>query len=212
MNQDLPVIYLASGSPRRRELLQQIAIRFDTLTTQVDETPHSGESAAHYVERLARAKALAGWQCPHCQQQPRPVLGADTSVVIDGEVLGKPEDDQQAARMLRRLSGRTHQVLTGVALCWQGECTSSVVLTEVTFRDISEQTIQDYLASGEPADKAGSYGIQGLGGSFVTRINGSYPAVVGLPLAETELLLRALCSQHQKSLRERRQNQHQGGH
>lgn len=178
-------LYLASTSPRRAELLAQIGVAFQSCAPAVDETPQPGEMPTAYVERLARAKALAV-QAPEAHAC---VLGADTAVVLDGRILGKPVDKQDGIAMLRALSGRRHQVLTAVAVAQDGACLSEVVSTEVCFRALSEAEIQAYWASGEPCDKAGAYGIQGLAAVFVTRIEGSYSAVVGLPLCETARLL-----------------------
>lgn len=182
-----PSIYLASGSPRRRELLAQIGVKLAVLRAEVDETPRPGEKPAGYVLRLAEAKARAGWAA---SPKDRPVLGADTSVVLDGAILGKPAGRADAVAMLLRLSGRSHQVLTAVAVL-QGErleCALSV--TEVRFAGFGEAEARDYWDSGEPADKAGAYGIQGLGSLLVAEIRGSYSGVVGLPLAETGAILR----------------------
>ncbi|WP_380179762.1 Maf family protein [Kalamiella sp. sgz302252] len=179
-------LYLASGSPRRRELLTQLGLRFERLSTQVEEKQRPDEAAEAYVRRLAMEKALAGVAVA---QQDLPVLGADTIVVLNSEVLEKPADEQAAAAMLAKLSGRTHQVMTAVALADRQRQLACLVVTEVTFRLLSEEDILAYIASGEPMDKAGSYGIQGLGGNFVRKINGSYHAVVGLPLVETAELL-----------------------
>jgi len=179
-------LYLASGSPRRRELLTQLGLRFERLSTQVEEKQRPEEAAEAYVRRLAVEKALAGVAVA---EQDLPVLGADTIVVLNNEVLEKPADQQAAAAMLAKLSGRTHQVMTAVALADRQRQLACLVITEVTFRLLSEEDILAYIASGEPMDKAGSYGIQGLGGNFVRKINGSYHAVVGLPLVETAELL-----------------------
>ncbi|MFD1804494.1 Maf family protein [Mixta tenebrionis] len=187
-------LYLASGSPRRRELLAQLGLRFERLQTEVEEQRRVDESALHYVCRLAREKAQAGVAAA---PQDLPVLGADTIVVLNGEVLEKPRDAAHAAEMLRRLSGNTHQVMTAVALADRQRELACLVQTEVTFRLLTPQDIDDYIASGEPMDKAGAYGIQGLGGNFVRKINGSYHAVVGLPLVETHELFS-----HFQSLRE----------
>lgn len=187
-------LYLASGSPRRRELLTQLGLRFERVITDVEEQRREEESAQHYVRRLARDKAQAGVAVA---PQDLPVLGADTIVVLNGEVLEKPRDTVHAAEMLARLSGQTHQVLTAVALADRQHELDCLVVTEVTFRLLTAQDIADYIASGEPMDKAGAYGIQGLGGNFVRKINGSYHAVVGLPLVETGELLS-----HFQSLRE----------
>ena len=181
-------LYLASGSPRRRELLTQIGIPFTTLSASVDETPLLDEAATAYVERLARAKANAGLHALD-STAPLAVLGADTAVVLDGRILGKPVDRDDALAMLAMLSGREHQVLTAVAVADQQRCLSVCVVSQVLFRHISIQEAEAYWTSGEPLDKAGSYAIQGLGAVFVRRIEGSYSAVVGLPLSETAELL-----------------------
>ncbi|MCP1439403.1 septum formation protein [Erwinia persicina] len=179
-------LYLASGSPRRRELLTQLGLRFARLSTQVEERQQPGEMAEAYVRRLALEKAQAGVAVA---EQDLPVLGADTIVVLNNEVLEKPADEAAAAAMLAKLSGQTHQVMTAVALADRQRQLACMVVTEVTFRLLSEEDIAAYIASGEPMDKAGAYGIQGLGGNFVRKINGSYHAVVGLPLVETAELL-----------------------
>ena len=185
-----PDIYLASASPRRRELLDQIGIRHQQVPAPVDETPRPGEVPAEYVIRLALAKAESGRQA--LQGRPlRPVLAADTAVVLDGVILGKPGDRDEALAMLQRLSGRRHRVLTGVALIGQRRH-SRLSVSQVTFRSIGRQEAEAYWASGEPADKAGGYAIQGKGALFVVRLEGSYSGVMGLPLLETgELLARS---------------------
>ncbi|HKS34449.1 MAG TPA: nucleoside triphosphate pyrophosphatase [Enterobacteriaceae bacterium] len=182
----MTTIYLASGSPRRQELLTQLGITFERIVPGVEEIRHAQESAQDYVMRLARDKARAGVALA---ARDLPVLGADTIVIRNGEVLEKPLDAAHAAAMLRQLSGQTHQVMTAVALADRQQVLDCLVMTEVTFRVLSEQDIATYVASGEPMDKAGAYGIQGLGGCFVRKINGSYHAVVGLPLVETYELL-----------------------
>ncbi|MFJ4453809.1 Maf family protein [Pseudomonas sp. NPDC089392] len=179
-------LFLASGSPRRRELLTQIGVPFSVVSAPIDETPLPNESAPAYVERLARAKAAAGLACV---EGPAVVLGADTAVVLDGRILGKPENREDALAMLADLSGREHQVLTAVALDDGQRVHSLCVTSKVRFRVISADEAQRYWASGEPADKAGGYAIQGLGAVFVTGLSGSYSAVVGLPLSETAELL-----------------------
>ena len=191
-------LYLASGSPRRQELLTQLGVAFERIVTGIEEKRAEGESAQQYVSRLAREKALAG-----VAQVPRdlPVLGADTIVILNGEVLENPHDDEQAFKMLSKLSGQTHQVMTAVALADRQQVLDCLVVTDVTFRVLTEEDIAGYIASGEPMDKAGAYGIQGLGGCFVRKINGSYHAVVGLPLVETYELLSNF-----NSLREGRDN------
>jgi septum formation protein len=172
---------LASASPRRRELLAGLGLRFDVRAADVDETPRPGEPPADLVERLAGAKAAAVGAT-----RREVVIAADTVVVVDGDTLGKPVDGDDAARMLRRLGGRTHHVLTGVAVRLGAALTTQVVATEVTFRPLTEDDVAWYVATGEPLDKAGAYAIQGAGGLFVERIDGSYHNVVGLPLAQLE--------------------------
>ena len=181
-------LYLASASPRRAELLTQIGVPFCCLPVAIDETPHAGEQADAYVERLAREKATAAWQSLPAQSGAC-VLGADTSVVLDGRILGKPRDRADALATLAALSGRTHQVLTAVALRQGQRCESIVVASQVRFRVLREGEAQAYWATGEPCDKAGSYAIQGLAAVFVEALQGSYSGVVGLPLCETAQLL-----------------------
>jgi len=180
-------LYLASTSPRRAELLTQIGVSFTACVVSVDETAQPDECPSAYVQRLAQAKAMAGLAALSDEQAS--VLGADTTVVLDGRILGKPADYQEALAMLSALSGRSHQVLTAIALANHQDCQAQVVSTEVTFRRLSEAEISAYWATKEPCDKAGAYGIQGLAAVFVTRIEGSYSAVVGLPLCETAQLL-----------------------
>lgn len=184
----MSMLYLASGSPRRRELLGQIGVPFTTLPTVIDETPLSNEPAVDYVRRLACAKAqvgLASLAAPGAAV----VLGADTSVVLGGRILGKPQDRADALAMLTALSGHTHEVLTAVALANSQRCEVRVVSSQVSFRPLSAAEIEAYWASGEPEGKAGSYAIQGLGAVFVADLHGSFSAVVGLPLCETAALL-----------------------
>ncbi|MFP1830094.1 Maf family protein [Lonsdalea quercina] len=178
----MTALYLASSSPRRKTLLEMLEIPFVTLTADVEEQRRPGETPEHYVSRLAQDKAAAGVAVA---PQALPVLGADTIVVLEGDVLEKPRDEAHAAEMLRTLSGRRHQVMTAIALADKEKTLSQRVVTEVVFRRLSEQDIVSYIASGEPMDKAGAYGIQGKGGCFVKSIAGSYHAVVGLPLVET---------------------------
>lgn len=182
-----PEIALASASPRRRELLKQIAVPFSLVQVDVDESRLAGESPEVYVTRLAHAKAQAG--AAKIQYQ-LPVLGADTIVVADQHILGKPVDQADFTRTMQLLSGRCHQVFTAVALVGKNNSQHCCVITEVYFRNLSAADIAAYWQTGEPCDKAGGYGIQGQGGRFVSHINGSYSAVVGLPLCETDLLLR----------------------
>ena len=183
------MIVLASQSPRRAELLTQMGVAFNTLHIEVDETQWADELPYDYVLRLARSKAATGWQ--QSIQQP-PVLGADTIVVCEQQVLGKPRDMADAQRMLSLLSGRTHQVYTAVALSYAGGQVAEVVQTAVRFCRLNEAQISAYWHSGEPQDKAGSYAIQGFAGQFVEHISGSYSAVVGLPMYETRQLLNQI--------------------
>ena len=181
-------LHLASASPRRRELLAQIGVPFVTLIASIDETALPGEPAERYVERLAREKALAGLAALS-DPADAVVLGADTAVVLDGRILGKPADRAECLATLVALSGREHQVLTAVALASAQRIESRVVASRVRFRPLRAGEAEAYWATGEPCDKAGSYGIQGLAAVFVSQIEGSYSAVVGLPLCETAQLL-----------------------
>ena len=181
-------LILASQSPRRRELLTTLGIDFTALAANIDESILPGETPSNYVDRLALAKAQAGLELVD-RSVDCWVLGSDTSVVIDGQILGKPTSKEHFQTMMRLLSGRSHQVLTGIALVSVGDSYQALVTTEVTFMALSEAQILAYWQSGEPLDKAGGYGIQGLGGVFVSQLTGSYSAVVGLPLHETALLL-----------------------
>ncbi|CNH83812.1 Maf-like protein [Yersinia frederiksenii] len=182
----MTALYLASGSPRRRELLTLLGVPFEVLKTEVKEQRHPEESAQEYVRRLAEDKARAGVRVA---PQDLPVLGADTIVVLNGQVLEKPRDKAHAQQILSALSGQQHQVITAVSLADRQDILSAMVVTDVTFRVLSQLEISDYIATGEPMDKAGAYGIQGKGGCFVRSITGSYHAVVGLPLVETHELL-----------------------
>lgn len=182
-------IGLASASPRRRELLSLLQQPFELVQGEVNECLLPNEAALDYVQRLARNKAEAGLAA--CAGR-MPVLGADTIVVIDDQVLGKPRDQDDFRRMMHLLSGRIHQVHTAVALVFQGQLLQHLVSTRVHFCVLSDQMISEYWHSGEPADKAGGYGIQGIGGRFVVSLEGSYSAVVGLPLYETDLLLQQM--------------------
>lgn len=178
-------IVLASASPRRAELLHQIGLPFIVQAVDLDETPQPCEEPAHYVERLARAKAMAG-----LQRFPESlVIGADTTVVGADGILGKPADSAGAEAMLASLSGQSHRVMTAVALAGEHGCFARLVTTEVRFRVLSREEIRAYCQTGEPFDKAGGYGVQGRGGVFVDGLWGSYSAVVGLPLEETAMLL-----------------------
>ncbi len=191
-------IYLASRSPRRRELLQQIGIAFESLLLRedlrrgadVDEAPAPGESPADYVIRVARAKAEVGWRrIANRRLPPRSVLAADTTVVLDGGIIGKPADTGCAQQLLRRLSGQTHQVMTAVAVAREARVETALSISAVEFRELADGEIQRYVASGEPLDKAGAYAIQGRAAVFVRAISGSYSGIMGLPLFETAELL-----------------------
>ncbi|HLX81117.1 MAG TPA: Maf family protein [Burkholderiales bacterium] len=200
-------IYLASRSPRRRELLSQIGVRFQLLLfrdnpetdPELDEAVLPGETPGGYVERVARAKAQAGWRRLEQRSLPRAaVLAADTTVAIDGRVLGKPAGRREAAEMLGALSGRLHQVLTAVVLKHdsQLECVTSV--SEVSFKTLSAEDIRQYVATGECDDKAGAYAIQGRAAQFVVELQGSFSGVMGLPLYETAELLERMGAQHER--------------
>lgn len=180
------ILYLASASPRRRELLEQIGVAVQVVSCAVDEQVLPDEPASAYVQRVTRAKVLAG-----VAQAPAGavVLAADTAVVLDEQILGKPTGREEALGMLRSLSGREHEVMTAVAVARGTDVRLQQVTTRVRFRSLSEGEIAAYWDSGEPRDKAGSYGIQGLGAVFVAHLAGSYSAVVGLPLMETASLL-----------------------
>jgi septum formation protein len=184
------LIYLASGSPRRRELLQQIGVRFRVIGADLDETAFQGESPLAYVSRLAQAKAAAGWERSR-DSGIAPVLAADTAVVLDGRILGKPKGLNDAIAMLLELSGRTHEVLTAVALRSSSGIEGNVSRSTVTFRSIDPSEARAYWETGEPSDKAGAYAIQGYAAIFITDLKGSYSGVMGLPLFETAALLKA---------------------
>ncbi|CAA0110396.1 Maf-like protein YhdE [Halioglobus japonicus] len=184
-----PRLILASASPRRRELLDQLGASYTVKPAHIDESQRAGEAASDYVQRIAREKAQAVAQ--HYPASGYVVLAADTTVVRDGTVLGKPRDREDAMAILTSLSGRWHTVLTAVSLLDAGVMDSDVVATSVQFAALSPADCEAYLATSEPWDKAGSYGIQGLGGAFVRTIEGSYTNVVGLPLWETWRLLSA---------------------
>jgi septum formation protein len=183
-------VYLASGSPRRRELLAQIGVSYRVLEVCVDESPRTLEPPHDYVERLALAKAEAGWQKRPAVDAP--VLAADTSVIIDGVILGKPKNRDEGAAMLVRLSGREHEVLTAVSLRSASGVDSRLSRSTVRFRPLTSAEISTYWDTGEPCDKAGGYAVQGLAAVFIAALNGSFSGVMGLPLFEAaELLQRA---------------------
>jgi len=194
-------VYLASRSPRRRELLAQIGVRFHLLLFRsrpgedpdVDERPLGNEAPDRYVERLARAKADAGWRRMVQRNLPHaPVLAADTTVALEGRIYGKPADRDEAAEMLAQLAGRTHEVLTAVALKQDDWLESALSRSAVRFKTLSAREIEQYLASGEADDKAGAYAIQGRAARFIVELRGSYSGVMGLPLYETAELLERL--------------------
>ena len=195
-----PSVYLASKSPRRQELLRQLGVEFDELLLReapgrrrdIVEAPRKGEPPQEYVKRIARLKASVGW---HRMQRrglaPKPVLGADTEVVLDGAALGKPADAAAAVAMLAAMSDRTHEVITAVAIRWQTQIAQAVSISRVTFRAMARDEIERYVATGEPFDKAGGYAIQGKAAAFVQHLEGSYSGVMGLPLFEmAEILAR----------------------
>lgn len=182
-------LILASASPRRAELLQQIGLRFVVKPQHVPEEKQADESPQFFVERLACDKAAAGWEATG-HEYDLPVLGSDTIVVIDDEVLGKPVDEADGLAMLARLSGHEHRVMTAVAVAKGGRIASAISISTVRFRELTRQEVSAYWQTGEPADKAGGYGIQGVAGQFVEHLEGSYSGVVGLPLCETASLLR----------------------
>lgn len=184
-------LYLASRSPRRRELLNQIGVNHQVLQVDVPEAPQQGESPAAYVQRLATEKALAGITVRQALGLPElPVLGADTIVVCDQTILEKPQNQAHCQAMLQQLSGRTHQVMTAVALADSQRLECRLSITEVQFRPLDEAEIAAYWSTGEPCDKAGGYGIQGLGAVFVSSLSGSYSGVVGLPIEATVKLMQ----------------------
>lgn len=182
-----PVLHLASSSPRRRELLTALGLNFSYDGVDIDESALPGEAASDLVLRLATGKARTAYDSGKYEV---PVLGADTLVILGDRVFGKPRSKEEALNMLASLSGTTHQVLTAVALMANGELQTAVSVTEVQFREIHPDEAEAYWQSGEPAGKAGAYAVQGLGGIFVSAINGSYSGVVGLPVFETADLLR----------------------
>jgi septum formation protein len=194
-------IYLASRSPRRRELLAQIGVRYHLLLFRsrpdsppdVDETVLPNEAPDTYVERVARIKAEAGWKLLRLRNLPlAPVLAADTTVALDGQILGKPADRKEAAEMLAALSGQRHEVLSAVALMRDEQVESAISRSEVQFKKLSAEEIAQYVASGECDDKAGAYAIQGRAARFIVELRGSYSGVMGLPLYETSQLLDKL--------------------
>ena len=188
MTSSRPRVVLASSSPRRRELLTLVGITHDVAPANIDESHLPGELPAGHAERLAREKArVVAASAPDAV-----TIGADTIVVVDGDILGKPRDEDHAAEMLRRLSGRSHRVITAVAASWRGELASTIEEVGVTFRPLREREIAAYIATGEPMDKAGAYGIQGYGATIVERVDGDYFAVMGLAVNRLVRLLERL--------------------
>jgi len=186
---EFPRIYLASQSPRRQALLDQLGVSHQKINVSIDESVHKDETAEAYVQRLAVEKACAGLAT--LSDQSIPVLGADTSVVYAGHIFGKPRNTDHAQHMLSQLSGQIHEVMTAVALVNQQQQYVQLSTTTVHFKVLSTDEIQRYIATGEPSDKAGAYAIQGGAGAFITHIEGSYSGVMGLPLYETAQLLHA---------------------
>ena len=188
-------LYLASGSPRRAQLLAQIGFSISKIASDIDETPLENELALAYTERMAWQKseqALALFVAAHGAEPELPVLTADTSVAIDGLILGKPDNQAHAVAMLSMLSGRSHQVISSVVVWHQGQRSQTTQTSEVTFRPLTETEIQAYVNSGEADDKAGAYGIQGAAAVFIEHLSGSFSGVMGLPLFETAALLRSI--------------------
>ena len=184
------MLYLASQSPRRHALLRQLGVAFEIVDVDVPEVRGAGESPRKYVERVAREKASAGLDAVRGRDPAAAVLGADTEVVLDGRVFGKPRDGDDAAAMLRALSGRTHEVVSVVCCARQGALALAASVSEVTFADIGAAAIARYVATGEPFGKAGGYAIQGKAAAFIAHLSGSYSGVMGLPLFETARMLR----------------------
>ncbi len=185
---NFPSIYLASRSPRRRELLLQMGVDFSVINPDVDESVLDKELPLDYVSRIASLKAEAGRGLLLAADK-KPVLAADTAVVVDNRILGKPQDDEQAASMLKMLSGKTHQVMTAIALTQSNRLWTAVSVSHVTFADLQEKDILWYIKTKEGVDKAGSYAVQGLAALFIKHIEGSYSGIMGLPIRETGQLL-----------------------
>lgn len=183
------MLVLASSSPRRADLLTQLGVDFIQQPADIDETPLPEETPEQLVERLAIEKARAVWLS---REHKWPVLGSDTIGLLHGEVLLKPTDKEDFIRMMQRMSGETHQVLTAIAVCHDGDCQSRIVCSDVEFTELTDEDIDWYWHTEEPQDKAGGYAIQGVGGQFVKQIKGSYSGIVGLPLYETVELLKKM--------------------
>ncbi|TNH05323.1 septum formation inhibitor Maf [Testudinibacter sp. TR-2022] len=185
-------LYLASGSPRRWQLLQELGLNLIKVSAEIDETPFADEPAQRYVLRMAQQKNQ--WALQVLGKTPEfPLLTADTTVALQQQIIGKPESEQDAAAILKRLSGSTHQVLTAVCVHWQGQTHSVLQTNEVTFSRLSDEQIWAYIATGEPMDKAGAFAIQGFGSLFVRHISGSFSGIMGLPIYETGELLINKC-------------------
>jgi septum formation protein len=194
---NFPKVYLASGSPRRSELLAQMGVVFDKLSLNVDETRLNNELPLNYVQRIAEAKAQAGWQSLG-RRELRPVIGADTSVIVDQEVLGKPKNKAAAKAMIKKLSNRQHEVLTAVSVIYDKQVQTKISRNKVTFATMTETDIDWYVNTGEGEDKAGAYAVQGIGALFIKQIEGSYSGIMGLPLRETmELLMNVGSGLHE---------------
>jgi nucleoside triphosphate pyrophosphatase len=191
---NFPSIYLASGSPRRRELLKQIGVDFSVLTVDVDERHFENEAPLDYVQRVAIAKAETGKNTLN-PQRVLPVMGADTSVIVENEILGKPKDEADSRSMLQLLSGRSHQVLTAVAIATEQKTLCAISNSTVHFAKLSDDDIAWYITTQEGSDKAGSYAVQGLAAMFIKQIQGSYSGIMGLPLRETSMLLKKIIGQ-----------------
>lgn len=188
-------VCLASASPRRQQLLQQVGIDFEVMVPEIDETPHDNEDAETFVVRIAREKAEQVAARRISGNMPQlPVLAADTAVVLDNRILGKPRDRQDAIAMLTDLAGRTHVVLTAVTILYKDRADSLVQKSEVKFAPLNRQQIEAYWQTGEPADKAGAYGIQGRAAAFISHLQGSYTGVMGLPLFETCQMLERIAA------------------
>lgn len=190
-----PLLYLASASPRRRQLLMQLGFDIECVAASINETPQPLEAADAYVMRMAvqkNAAARAQWLAKHGSMPMHPLLSADTTVALGDTILGKPEDVADAEHILRMLSASTHQVYSAVCVWAHGQAHTVLQCSDVTFKTLSDEEIQAYIASGEPMDKAGAYGIQGLGGVFVSHLSGSFTGVMGLPVHETVTLLQKL--------------------
>lgn len=193
---NFPAIYLASRSPRRRELLQQMAVDFAVMAADIDESVLAGEQPLDYVRRIAIEKAAAALALT--SDDSKPVLAADTAVIVDGKIFGKPVNDDDARHMLKQLSGNTHQVMTAVAMSRGQQTLCDVSISEVSFATLSEADIDWYIQTGEGQDKAGAYAVQGLGAIFIEQIRGSYSGIMGLPIRETGLLLKQMDSQREQ--------------